>query len=383
MEYKQLLKEYWDNLGIDNQKGDDMRKARTDFINTLKVMYGKTKFPKKTYCEEFNTTKEIIEEFVDEDSLITGMSTLGAATFAGGNLVLAATGSGFAYENNLSDLDNLVISLTQEVDFGDPTSTISVSIDNQLGENLYQDTQVYTADGDYTFIPGLTNQCNFIVTVTIFLDTGALSVSFSKAVFTFAKKSIVLPTDLVVPLSIVYTSESGRELASSEILLKEYAAWIPLRLTNSDGVTSEITDPRERYVTRENFLYDRTVGYLFLAEPDGVTLWWKPAIKGKVTLTYSTLPILAIEEGQFNNALEAFSDCLVAGATWRGLRRKLRDTETLQNELALSSLTLEIRDFKNEFNGRMKDWVEFTKSRATTVVIEPFDFLNDSEMLRI
>lgn len=382
MEYKQLLKEYWDNLGIDNQKGDDMRKARTDFINTLKVMYGKTKFPKKTYCEEFNTTRDLTEDFEDE-TLITGITTLGAATFSGGNLVLAATDSGFAYENNLDSLDSFVISLTQQVDFGSPTSLINVSIDNQLGENLYNDIQVYTADGDYTFTPGLTNQCNFIVTVTITLDTGALSVSFSEAVFTFAKHSIVLPADLIVPLGITFVAESGRELATSEILLKEYNAWIPFRFTNPDGNTSEITDPRERYVTRENFLYDRTVGYLFVAEPDGVTLWWKPAIKGKVTLTYSTLPTLAIEEGQFNNALEAFSDCLVAGATWRGLRRKLRDTETLQNELALSSLTLEIRDFKNEFNGRMKDWVEFTKSRATTVVIEPFDFLNDSEMLRI
>ena len=380
MEYKHLLKEYWDNLGIDNQKSDDMRKARNDFINTQKVMYGRTKFPKKSYCEEFNTTHLITEDFADT-TLITGLSTsLDDSKITGGNLVMDVDASTITYENNLNDLDEIAVVLTMT---GAQAVTLTCSINNQLGENLYTGIMTYVGDGIYTLSPGLTNQCNFIVTFTVALVDGATSIEVGNIDFKFQKKSMTLPTDLIVPLRAVFTSESGRELASSEIRLSEYTAWIPFRFTNPDGNISEITDPRERYVTEENFLYDRTIGYLFLAEPDGVTLWWKPAIKGKVTLTYSTLPTLAIEEGQFHNAMEAFSDCLVAGATWRALRRKLLETDTKQSEITLNAITISLRDYKSEFNTRMADWVEFTKSRSSATHIEPFDWLSDSEMLRV
>ena len=381
MEYKQLIREYHDNLGVKDAKSNDLRIARTDFINTLKVMYGKTKFPKKTYCEEFNETRDIDEDFADT-TLITGLSTnLVDAQFQSGELVFDASGT-LTYTNNLSDMDEIVIALRRiGADLVD-NATISISIVNQLGESLYTEDQNLAGDGTYTFSPGLTNQCNFIVTITVD-PVNDTSVNLQDLRFTFAKKYLTLPTDLIIPLRVVFTSADGREYASTEIQLSEYIAWTPFRFTNPDGNIVTITDPKERYITRENFLYDRTVGYLFLAEPSGVTLWWKPAIKGKATLVYSTLPTLNIEEGKFSNALEAFSDCLVAGATFRGFRRKLNEAVTQQNEAALSAIAISMRDYKSEFRQRQADWIEFTKSRATTVVVEPFDFLSDSEMLRL
>lgn len=376
MEYKELLKNYFDNLGVEDYKTGDLRKARQDFADTLKSMYGKTKFPKKSYCEEFDKTYTLTEDFADS-TFITGLTTsLPASQVIGGELVFNVDGT-ITYQNNLDNLDNIVISASLA---GSPVtaSTIKVSIDNQLGENLFLDTQNFVASGDYTFTPGLTNKCNFIVTITITLD-GATSMEIQSLVFTFAKNFLTLPSDLVVPSRVIFTSSSGRELASSEIRFEEYKAWVPFRFTNPDGLTSEVTDPKERYVTEENILYDRTIGYLYLAEPSGVTLWWKPAVEGKVTLVYSALPTLNIEEGSFSNALEAFSDCLTAGATYRGLRRKAKDQSS---EVSLSGLMLSMRDYKAEFKERFADWVEFTKPRATVHIVEPFDFLNDSDMLR-
>jgi len=380
LEYKELLKEYLDNLGVDDYKAADMRKARTDFKNTLKIMYGKTKFPQKSYCEEFNTTKDIIEDFVDT-TLITGLTTsLPSTQITGGELVFNVDGT-VLYVNSLNDMDTIVVAL-RRISSASPPPTISISIDNQLGENLFTQSQNIVSDGDYTFTPGLTDQCNFIVTITI-SKSNDTSINLQTLTFTFAKKSLVLPSDAIIPLRIIFTSQSNRELASSEIRLSEYEAWIPFRFTDPQGITSQVTDPKERYVTRENLLYDRAIGYLFLPDPDKVTLWWKPAIKGKVTLIYSSLPVLNIDEGTFNAALEAFSDILVAGATWRGLRRKLLESKTTQTDVTLAALNLSIRDYKSEFNKRMQDWVEFTKSRSTTVIIEAFDFLNDTDMLRV
>ena len=135
MEYKQLIKEYFDNVGIDNEKSRDLRLARTDFINTLKVMYGKTKFPKKTYCEEFDATHLIIEDFADT-TFITGLTTsIPDTQVISGQLVMNVDGT-ITYENNLNDLDEISFELFR---VGAPVTAIqiTVSIDNQLGENLF------------------------------------------------------------------------------------------------------------------------------------------------------------------------------------------------------------------------------------------------------
>jgi len=378
LEYKQLIREYHDNLGVDNAKSNDLRIARNDFINTLKVMYGKTKFPKKTYIEEFNETLDLTEDFEDT-TLIDDFSWEGTGTsgIAGGNLILE-TGAGTITYLRSGDISEIQLN---GIIVGDIADSVVLTITNDLDEVLFTETVDPLVNGDYTFSPGLTNQGNMTILFTFSIVGGALNVG--EAVFTVAKQYLTLPTDLIIPLRVVFTSADNREYASTEIQLSEYVAWTPFRFTNPDGNVVTITDPRERYVTRENFLYDRTVGYLFLAEPSGVILWWKPAIKGKVTLVYSTLPTLNIEEGKFSNALEAFSDCLVAGATYRGFRRKLNDTATQQSEAALSAIAISMRDYKAEFRQRQADWIEFTKSRATTVIVEPFDFLSDSEMLRL
>jgi len=378
LEYKQLIREYHDNLGVDNAKSNDLRIARNDFINTLKVMYGKTKFPKKTYIEEFNETLDLTEDFEDT-TLIDDFSWEGTGTsgIAGGNLILEIGAGTITYLRS-GDISEIQLN---GIIVGDIADSVVLTITNDLDEVLFTETVDPLVNGDYTFSPGLTNQGNMTILFTFSIVGGALNVG--EAVFTVAKQYLTLPTDLIIPLRVVFTSADNREYASTEIQLSEYVAWTPFRFTNPDGNVVTITDPRERYVTRENFLYDRTVGYLFLAEPSGVILWWKPAIKGKVTLVYSTLPTLNIEEGKFSNALEAFSDCLVAGATYRGFRRKLNDTAVQQSEAALSAIAISMRDYKAEFRQRQADWIEFTKSRATTVIVEPFDFLSDSEMLRL
>lgn len=383
MEYKELLKEYFDNLDIKDVKSSDMRKARADFKNTLKVMYGRSKFPKKTYCEEFDSTRIELEDFSDT-VLLTGLTTsLPDTQIINGQLQFNANGT-VTYENNLSDLSQIVLTFAGS---GATGATIIISIENQLGEVLFTDTQTYSVDGDYIFTPGLTKKCNMKVIITIediVFPSGItnLSLNLDSIMFTFAKHNLTLPSDMIVPSKVVFTSSEGYEIASSEILLEEYVAWIPFRLTNSESLTSQVTDPIKRYVTRENFLYDRTIGYLFRTDPSGISLWWKPAIRGKVTIVYSSLANIDIEEGKMDKALEAFSDALVAGATFRGLRRKLVTVDPT-NKASFDSLVVSVRDFKAEFRNRQKDWIEFTKARATAVKIEPFDFLNDPDMLRI
>jgi len=189
-----------------------------------------------------------------------------------------------------------------------------------------------------------------------------------------------LPTDFFLPREVLFYATDGQRYDSRELEYEEYMRWNPdseVLTTSFSELLTPVT-PAELTYTKENFDYDGLVGYSF-TDSDPQTLVWKPAINGTIKIYYSSFPAdveLVLTESPAMH--KVFHELIVLDVTIKQLVRKLGETI---DQIKLFALQNSINYYKAERADMLKDFLVYVNTNTSTPIIEPFDFLNDPEMM--
>jgi len=193
--------------------------------------------------------------------------------------------------------------------------------------------------------------------------------------------SVNLPSDFYIPVEVMFFATSGNRFAELEMSRETYEKWNPNVLLVTESFNDLVTSgtPLELMWTQENFDYDGYIGYHF-TETQPRTIIWKPAANGTLKVYYTTFDeqFLANQYSNVPNIHAVFSEIVVDGVTTKMLVRKLKTAKT---EVEFYGLKTELNEYKEKFKEGVNDFVGYTQKRATSPRMEPFDFLNDPDML--
>jgi hypothetical protein len=384
MDYKLIVDKYCDSLGINNKDSKDYKQAKYDISDTLSEIYAVTEFPKKTQYFNMRETEDIVEDFADT-TLIDNLTSSGF-TISGGKA--STISSGNVTITNLKKITDIVLSVSS-TPISPPLTIFPLlrfTVTNELSEVLYDETVDFTDDsGLEEEITQSINVTGVNLTLTILLNKNGQTSEASIHEISLIQDvtSVILPSDFLIPLEVIFTQgEENKIVASSEISFERFQRWNPNKLFPSEDEVSSVTDLKPIYATSENEEFDRTVGYTFNAESDGVKLYIKPTFNGVITLVYTHFPVYTdLTEGNSLQMHEVFAECVVDGAVYRRLKKNLiKAISEAESDAKVTAITISMREFKSAYQEGLKRFRAFTQKTADSVFVKPFSFLNDPDM---
>ena len=197
---------------------------------------------------------------------------------------------------------------------------------------------------------------------------------------TTAAQETALESDFFIPLEIIFNDSDGARFASKELTLEEFLRWNPdveqTTVSFSELITSATpqTDP----YTQENFDFDGLVGYV-ISDEATPKLKWKPAIAGTATMLYAVFPtaesVTLTESPAFH---KTFHELIVLEITIKHLVRRLSGAK---DQIELIGIQSQISNYKRDRDETLSNLNGFVNRMVSTPVIEPFNFLNSSDMI--
>jgi len=200
---------------------------------------------------------------------------------------------------------------------------------------------------------------------------------------TTADSSKDLESDFYAALEVVFLNADSNRFFAKELLYEEYLRWNPNVTLTTTSFNDLVTDatPRTTIWTMENFDNDGWIGYNI---PDALSvgvrryIQWKPGFDGSFKVYYIVEPPAISDLTKTPGFTQVFHTVLVSGATMKGLRRMFKAAKT---DVELIGLQTMYREFKQEFKEGAADFAGFINKTVSTMRVEPFDYLNDMEML--
>ena len=383
MNYQELKDRVLTNLGIEKESVNVIKVVKADITDTLKKIFAKTEFPRKVQRYDIAETYDTVEDFKDA-ALITGLTFTGfLLDTVGTQIYITDVDTGTVNMVGLTSISNINVTVGGN---GTPPvsnfATLNLTVTNQSGTVLYNQTLSFTSptfiQEILTFGCGIAEKDGQTLTavLTMIKTTDYNSAWIQDITYTQDYQELDMPSDFFTPIEISFSDVDDNILYSAELTQEEFMKWHTQAWTSTAG---EVIDPNSlrpvpEIYTKENFMYDGKVGYYFIVEETKTVLHWKPKYTGTITIVYSYMPAIAVTDGTNPQTKAAFDEMIVDGATLRGLRRKLAQSKSEAEIIAIRSAMVE---FRASYQDAFTDYYDATTKKAETPYIEPWDFLED------
>lgn len=196
------------------------------------------------------------------------------------------------------------------------------------------------------------------------------------------KTELLMPEHFFSAFEILFKGSDGNKLYTKEVSYEKLMNWNPNITADVQSFSALVTDasPQGMLYSQEGEDLDGYLCYHLFDERDMPKLVWKPAITGTVEVFYSVVPDDEIRNLESTPDIHyAFNECIVMGASCKGIVRKMGDIQN--GEVGLVGLQVQLKEYKSEYTSAYADYKAFTEKVVTTSIVEPFDFLNDRGML--
>lgn len=209
------------------------------------------------------------------------------------------------------------------------------------------------------------------------------------ASLTTSDESTFLPSDFYLADQVIIYASSGNRYFSKELEHEEYLRWQPNPELTVESFNELVTDatPQEIFYTKENFDYDGYVGWTIpdeMVDNSGTLVYqmiWKPTFTGSMDVLYKSIDGIGLSDVALTITPEirrAFHDTLVSGGTTKALQRKIMHAKS---EIELASMQLSYRLYKDDYDNGVAELAGVTNASSETPRIEPFEYLNDWDMM--
>lgn len=382
MNSKSLIRRVFSNLRIDNEDTAMISEVRNDLADTIRAMKIKAESPNRSISIEVNNTISTTYDFttLPDNSVID--------TFIHNNDRLELE-TGYIGTFTLSKLHRPV-----EVKFdiggsyaGTPAKIMEGTFEvlSRQGTVLYTESFdvgiplpiTFTIDPAYPDTISELNVSDYQIRITLDGTVEPLFVSgyLDNLIITIAQEEVKLPDDWFLPLpnGVSFNENTNTSYRSREVSPGVFMQ-TQVNSLDSDATLQTVYEPTQEV---KNVVYN-TILYYFDTRLDGTYLVYKKAFTGSIDLNYVAIENLCLNDDDNVGVISAFVDAVVAGATIRGLRRKMLDTK---DQVEILSIRILLKDYKAEYIENVKDYVGRVQETSNAILATPFT-LGDLEMDR-
>ncbi len=387
MNYKELLKNIIDELGVENTSSNDIRRFNTYIKFVLNEMFGEAELLKKVIRYKVTSTEDSTEDFADS-TLISGFTVDTGIVIEDGKAKAATNGLAI-------HIANLKYPQTINIVGGGTAGTLPPASDRQITVTLYNyfgtvlNTETITITPtaltfDYDFvIPSRWDAHNGSIVITMNPAGDVLeeyaNLYISEITITDYNHYIDLPTDFFVPLETRFRNTSNAEMMIMEVSSETFMNWMnPPVTSDTQDVYDFTTTPITVTATIENETLDGRIAYFFESLETGyMRIMWKDVFDGIIELNYSYIPVPTFAEADAVPVYEVFIECLLHGVIVRGLKRKLQLGKL--TEIELQSTRDALRLNMSEYQKKLASYRGRNKRESETTFVIPNLFMNWTE----
>lgn len=381
MNSKSLIRRVLSNLRIEDEDTAKISEVRNDLADTIRAMKLKAESPNRSVSIEVSDTVSTTYDFTD----LPANSNIGVFTHNNDRLEMVVNDIAIYTLSKLSK----PIAVTFDVGGSYNGMPLGNVIDGTFEVLSRQGTVLFSEDfnvggvlpASHTFTPTYDDTVSYLngyqirITLDGTVEPLLIDGYLDNLIITISQEEVKLPDDWFLPLpkGISFNADTNTSYSSVEV---SPALFIQTQVNSldSDATLQTIYEPTQEV---KPIVFNKIL-YYFDTRLDGTYLVYKKAFTGSIDLNYVAIDNLCLDDDDNVGIIAGFVDAVVAGATIRGLRRKLLDTKDQVEILALRIL---LKDYQGVYVEGIKDYTGATQETLNAILATPFT-LGDLEMDR-